>query len=131
MQFARVVFTIAGIWGVLVITPLLFLFHKVGQMAPPPVTHAEFYFGFVIVTLMWQIAFFIIARDPARFRAMMIPPALAKFGYAALIAVLHLNGMVSASQILFATADLILGILFLIAFNRTRASTINHHLRRY
>ena len=31
MKFAKVVFWVAGIWGVLVITPLYFLFDVIGQ----------------------------------------------------------------------------------------------------
>ena len=65
MKFARVVFWIAGVWGVLVIAPLFFLKEIIGRAAPPPVTHPEFYYGFAIVTLMWQISFFVIAADPA------------------------------------------------------------------
>jgi hypothetical protein len=40
---------------------------------PPAITHPGFYYGFVSVGLAWQVAFFVIARDPVRFRLMMIP----------------------------------------------------------
>ncbi len=42
MKFARIVFWIAGTWGLLVITPLYFLFDIIGQKDPPPVTEAAF-----------------------------------------------------------------------------------------
>ena len=32
-------FWIAGIWGVLVITPLYFMFDLIGRNDPPPITH--------------------------------------------------------------------------------------------
>jgi hypothetical protein len=130
MKFAKAVFWIAGVWGVLVITPLFFMMDWVGRQAPPPVTPPEFYYGFATVTLMWQVAFFVIAIDPARYRALMIPPALAKFGYAALIVILHLRGRVQQSQLLFAFVDAILAILFLVAFFRVKTATEEHHLRR-
>jgi len=120
MRFAKVVFWIAGIWGVLVITPLFFMLDTVGRQTPPPVTHIDFYFGFAIVTLMWQVAFFVIALDPARYRALMIPPALAKLGYAAMLAVLHINALVSNGMMLFAFTDVLLAILFIAAFIATR-----------
>jgi len=120
MRFAKVVFWIAGIWGVLVITPLFFMLDTVGRQTPPPVTHIDFYFGFAIVTLMWQVAFFVIALDPARYRALMIPPALAKLGYAAMLAVLHINGLVNGGMLLFASTDTLLAFLFLVAFVATR-----------
>ena len=130
MKFAKVVFWIAGIWGVLVIAPLYFLLDTVGRQDPPAVTHPEFYYGFVTVTLMWQVAFFVIAMDPARYRSLMIPPALAKFGYAVMLAVMHLEGRVSRNQLLFALVDFVLGILFVIAFVRTKTTAEHKHLRR-
>jgi len=73
MKFARIVFLIAGIYGILVLTPLYFLEQTIGRETPPPITHPEFFYGFVGVGLAWQIVFLIIARDPLRFRPMMIP----------------------------------------------------------
>jgi hypothetical protein len=130
MKFAKVVFWIAGVWGVLVITPLFFLFNLLGRVAPPAVTHPEYYYGFAVVTLAWQISFFIIALDPARYRALMIPPALAKFGYAIVIVTLHLQGRVRGDQLLFAAVDFALAILFLVSFLKVRTGVENRHLRR-
>jgi len=46
MKFAKVVFWTAGIWGVLVLTPLFFIFDMIGRTDPPPITHPGFYYGF-------------------------------------------------------------------------------------
>jgi len=73
MRFAKVVFWVAGIWGVLVLAPLYFIFDLIGQKDPPAITHPGFFYGFVGVGLAWQIAFMFIARDPMRFRPLMIP----------------------------------------------------------
>lgn len=43
MRFARVVFMIAGIYGLIVMTPQYFLEAKTGQDFPPAITHPEFY----------------------------------------------------------------------------------------
>ena len=130
MRFAKVVFYIAGIWGLLAITPLFFLKKAVEAQAPAAaLTHPEFYYGFAVVTLMWQVAFFIIARDPARYRALMIPPALAKFGYAAVVLILYRNGEPIASQLPFAAADFLLAVLFVAAFFRTKTGIQNRHMR--
>ena len=64
MKFAKIVFYAAGIWGILVLTPLYFLFDRIGRQDPPPITHPGFYYGFVGVALAWQIAFLIIAPTP-------------------------------------------------------------------
>src|SRR5438876_9865512 len=96
MKFAKVVFWIASGWGVLVLTPLYFIFDVIGRQDPPPITHPAFYYGFVGVALAWQFAFFAIASDPARIRSSMILYALAKSIYGATSVLLslqaHLHG---------------------------------------
>ena len=81
MKFAKIVFWIAVVWGFLVLTPLLFLFDKIGAQDPPPITHPGFYYGFVTVALAFQTVFLVIARDPVRMRPMMIPAVIEKFSY--------------------------------------------------
>ena len=91
MKFAKVVFWIAAIYGLLSITPLYFIFDKIGQQDPPPITHPGFYYGFAGVALAWQIAFIFIANDPLRLRPMMIPSILEKLTFAIAIIVLYLQ----------------------------------------
>src|SRR6266481_7201856 len=83
MRFARTVFRIAGIWGVLTLTPLYFMFHLIGRNDPPPLTHPGFFYGFLGAALAWQLAFFVVATDPVRYRPIMIPSILEKFSYGA------------------------------------------------
>src|ERR1700693_1273760 len=91
MKFARIVFWIAAIWGVVILTPLYFIFDRIGRNDPPPITHPAFYYGFVSMGLAFQVAFIVIARDPVRLRPMMIPSALEKVGYGAPLVVLYLQ----------------------------------------
>jgi hypothetical protein len=116
MKFAKVVFWVAGIWGLLVITPLYFMFDLIGKQDPPPITHPGFYYGFVGVTLAWQIAFLVIARDPVRFRLMMIPSVVEKFSWAIAVGVLVMQGRMHGSDLVFGVTDFILGVLFVIAY---------------
>lgn len=120
MKFARIVFWIAGIWGVVVLTPLYFMFDLIGSKDPPPITHPGFYYGFVGTALAWQVAFLIIATNPLRFRPLMIAGVIEKFAYAAALFVLYLQRRLHASDLTFAGADLLLGILFLAAFLKTK-----------
>ena len=120
MKFAKIVFWIASIWGVLVIAPLYFLFDVIGQKDPPPITHPGFYYGFVSVALAFQVVFIVIARDPVRLRPMMIPSVLEKFGYAATLFVLYLQNRVHPQDLVFSGVDTLLGVLFLVAFFKTR-----------
>jgi hypothetical protein len=55
MRFARWVFLAAGVYGVLIMTPHYILEHHVNRHHPPPINHPEFYYGFVGVTLAWQV----------------------------------------------------------------------------
>jgi len=43
MKFARIVFWVACVWGLLVITPLYFMFDLIGRKDPPPITHPGFF----------------------------------------------------------------------------------------
>jgi hypothetical protein len=122
LKFAKIVFWIAGIWGVLVLTPLYFIFDSIGRNDPPPITHPGFYYGFVSVGLAWQVAFIVIARDPVRLRPLMIPSALEKFVYWASLIVLHLQGRLHSSDLVFAGTDLLLGVLFVISYFKTASS---------
>jgi len=119
MKFAKVVFWGAGIWGVLTLTPLYFIYDLIGQQEPPPITHPGFYYGFAGVALAWQFAFFVIAKNPARFRIMMIPAVLEKLGFGVPTIVLYFQRRLSAEDMALGCADLLLGVLFLVAFGAT------------
>ncbi len=119
MKFAKIVFWIAAIWGILILTPLYFMFDLIGQKDPPPITHPAFYYGFISVALAFQIAFIVIARDPVRLRPMMIPSMLEKFGYGATFVVLYLQHRLTPGDLALGCIDLLFGALFLAAFFKT------------
>lgn len=119
MKFARVVFVVAGVWGVSVLTPLYWLADTVGRRYPPPIGHPDFYYGFVGIAFAWQIAFLAIARDPVRLRPLMIPAILEKFIYVATLLVLYGLGRLQAGQAAIGTPDFVLGLLFVAAFAKT------------
>jgi hypothetical protein len=120
--FARVVFAVAGTWGVVVLTPLFFLFDVSGRAYPPPTSYPHFFYGFLAVALAWQCAFFVIASDPARYRVMMIPALIEKLGYVVGTSVLYLKSRISAADATTAVPDLALCVLFAIAFATTASS---------
>jgi hypothetical protein len=57
--------TIAGVYGLVVLLPLYALEAWIGVDDPPPITHPEFYYGFVGVAAAWQVAFLLIGRSGA------------------------------------------------------------------
>lgn len=119
MKFARIVFYIAFAWGIFILTPLFFMYDTIGRQDPPPITHPGFYYGFLSAGLAWQFVFLMIGRDPIRFRPMMLPSVLEKFGYAAALTVLHLQHRLHGSDLVFAVVDGLFGLLFLSAYSRT------------
>jgi hypothetical protein len=125
MKFAKVVFQVAGIWGLLVITPLYFMFDLIGKRDPPGITHPGFYYGFVGVAFAWQIAFLVIARNPVRMRPMMIPSIVEKFSYGIAVFTLVMQGRMHGSDLVFAGTDTVLGVLFVVAYLMTKKNEVN------
>jgi hypothetical protein len=122
MKFARVVFVTAGVWGFLVLTPMFFLFDTIGRMRASPIAHPEFFYGFLAVAVVWQCAFIVIGTDPVRLRTMMIPSALEKFAYVLTMTVLFLQQRIATVDTVVIAPDLLIGILFVVAFVKTPAS---------
>ena len=118
MVFAHWVFRIAGIWGVLVLLPLYFLEEQIGRDQPPPITHPEFFYGFVGVGLAWQIVFLVISLDPPRFRPLMPVAMLEKFSFSLAVFMLYGLGRVDIPMVVAAALDAVLGVLFVISYLR-------------
>ncbi|MGH9144039.1 MAG: hypothetical protein ACRD2I_23115 [Vicinamibacterales bacterium] len=119
MKFARIVFIAAGVWGFAIVTPLYFTLDLVGRSYPPPIAHADIYYGFVGVTLVWQLAFLLIATNPARYRRIMIAAILEKIVYVTSMVALYLQGRIQTGQVAVAGPDFVLALLFVAAFIKT------------
>jgi hypothetical protein len=130
MRFARSVFLVAGVYGLLVMLPQYFLEGMIGRNTPPPITHPEFFYGFIGVTVAWQVVFLIISRDPLRYRTLMIAGILEKAVFVVPIAVLYAQSRVAASMLGPAALDLVLGVLFVFAFLKTRSATLQSSTRK-
>lgn len=124
MKFAKRVFGVAGIYGVLVLLPQYFLEGKVSADNPPAITHPEYFYGFIGVGLAWQILFLAIARDPVRYRLAMLPGILEKLTFSGATTVLYLQRRLALQVFIFGLVDLALAALFIIAFIVTPRS---HH----
>jgi len=121
MRFAKIVFTIAGVWGLLVVTPLYFLVDVTGRQYPPPADYPQFFYGFLAVTIAWQLAFLVIGSNPVRFRLLMLPAIVEKLGYVTTLIVLYSQGRISATDANPILPDLVLDLLFIVAFAKTRS----------
>ena len=119
MRFARIVFLVAGIYGLIVLLPLYFMEEQTGRDYPPPITHPEYYYGFIGIAVAWQLVFLIMSRDPVRYRPLMLPSIVEKVGFGIPVAILYLQQRVSGFILGAAMADSFLGVLFLLAYLRT------------
>ena len=119
MRFATLTFRIAAITGLLTILPMYFLYDAIGRKDPPALNHPQFYFGFVGVTLAWQILFFVLSTDPVRYRPMMIPAMLEKAVFLASVFVLVSLKMMNAQQAIVTLPDAVILSFFIAAFRKT------------
>lgn len=117
------VFRLSGIYGLVVMLPQYFMESQVGLDSPPAITHPEFFYGFVGVVIAFQIVFLVIARDPERFRLLMLPSIVEKWSFALALAVLAVQGRVEGPLLVFGGIDAVLGLLFLISFLRLKPET--------
>jgi hypothetical protein len=119
VTFARRVFLFSGIYGLIVIAPLYFSEDSIATKFPPAITHPEYFYAFLGVTLSFQVLFIILSTDPVRYRPIMIPAMLEKFTYGAAALILFIQHKIPRLILGFATFDMILGLLFVIAYWRT------------
>jgi hypothetical protein len=116
MKFARWVFAIAGIYGLISVGPLYFLEQTINRQNPPAITHPMFFYGFVGVTLAWQLLFLAIAKEPARLRPVIPFAILEKLSFGLGAMMLYGQRRLDHNDLWFGAIDLVLAVLFLIAW---------------
>jgi len=122
MQFARRVFFAAGIYGILVLAPMYFLEKQIGEQTPPPITHPEYFYGFVGLALVWQFVFLLIGSNPVKYRVLMPFAMLEKASYGFLVPILFATGRASFVVLVGGSIDLVWLVLFAISFGKTPAT---------
>lgn len=118
-RFAQLVFRAAGATGILVLAPMYFLADLIGERFPPAMTQPIYYYGFVGVALAWQVAFLVMANDPVRYRTLMPVAVLEKLSFGVPMMLLLAQGRVAPLLAAGGAIDLVLGVLFAVAFLRT------------
>jgi len=120
MRFAKVVFIVAGIHGLLILAPIYFMENTIGQRTPPAITHPEYFYGFLGVGLAWQVLFLAVSRDPVRYRAMIPPSILEKVSWGIALIVLYSQRRLALSAFAIGSVDWIFAFLFLAAYFTTK-----------
>ena len=116
MKFAKWTFLIAGIYGLLILTPQYFLEIKNGIDYPPVINHPEYYYGFIGVALAWQIVFLIISKDPKKYRFFILASIVEKYSYGIAMIILFLQHKIPTATLAVGIIDTILGTLFIISY---------------
>jgi hypothetical protein len=127
MRFAKWVFLSSGAWGLAVLTPLFWLVDITGRSLPAPADYPQFFYGFLVIAVAWQMAFLAIGTAPARFRLLMIPAMIEKLGYVSMLILMRGQSRISALDAQPAWPDLVLGLLFVAAFAKTRPQLPSNH----
>ena len=117
MKVARLIFGIAGIYGLIVLLPLYF---AAPWLEPAP-NRPEDYYGFLGAASVMQLVYLTIAGDPVRYRPLMPVAALAKAVFFVTILALWLQERTANPAMLLASIDMSLGVAFLVAWRRTAA----------
>jgi len=120
MRFARWVFLLAAIYGFAVTTPMFFLERRIGIDSPPPITHPEFYYGFVLLVIAWQLMFLLVASDPIRYRPVMLVGIIEKFSFAIPVPILFAIGRVSPGIFVFSMIDAAWAVLCAMSYWKTQ-----------
>ena len=119
--YSRRVFRIAAVYGLLALVPQYLLEDKIGRDFPPAITHPEHFYGFLGVAVAWQLAFLVIAADPRRYRALMPVAVFEKLAFGIAAAVLYSQGRVHVAVLGFGIVDIVLALLFVVAYLRVPA----------
>lgn len=113
------IFRIAGIYGLLSLTPMYFIADQFAAKAPPALAHPEYFYGFISVGLTWQIIFLIISTDPRRFRPLMLVALLEKISFGVPCILLYSAGRLSGMTFAISQVDWIFFVLFGLAWIRS------------
>lgn len=114
MKAARLIFTVAGIYGLIVLLPLFF----VEPWLVPAPSRPEDYYGFLGSAVAFQFVYLTIGRDPLRFRPLMPVAVFAKLAFLVTMWSLWFEGRAAAPGLVLASIDGAIGLVFAYAWWR-------------
>jgi hypothetical protein len=121
-RFPRAAFAAAGIYGLLVMAPQYWMADRIARDNPPPITHVEYFYGFIGVVIAWQLVFLLIAHRPAQYCAIMLVAVVEKLAFGVPAVVLYAQHRLAMTVLGFGLVDLLLAVLFTIAYVLTNSS---------
>jgi hypothetical protein len=124
-RFPRIVYAVAGIYGLLVMIPQYWMEDRIAQDSPPAITHPEYFYGFIGVVVAWQLAFLLVARDPVRLRALMPVTVIEKLGFGLPVLLLYAQHRLTGAVLGFGIIDLVWAALFTVSYLLTSPRRAN------
>lgn len=115
---ARWLLRIAGVYGLVVLIPLYFMETEIGRQQPPPITHPEYFYGFIGTALAFQLVFLVMSRDPIRFRCFLPAAMVEKFTFGIAVLVLATQSRIPTGPLIGGLIDLVFGIGFVLCYFR-------------
>src|SRR6266542_2961748 len=126
MKFAKSIYLVSGLYGLLILIPQYFLESRNGISFPPAINHPEYYYGFIGVAVAWQIGFLIISKEPKRYGPLMIAAVIEKYSYGVAVLILYGQGRIAGPILVTGLIDLILGTLFAVAYKKVEGQITRH-----
>lgn len=111
-RFARAVYRSAAVYGAIVLLP--------AYLIPLPDPYKLTQIGFVGLALVFQGLFWVIGGDPVRYRALVPLTLFEKLCFGIPAVAYALRGQTDAVTGIFGGIDLLLAVLFAIAWTRLR-----------
>ncbi len=115
-RFARRVFIGAALYGFVGASTL--------YLTDAPDPHRLLYFAFAGIALVFQGVFLVIARDPLRFEPLMPLCVFEKLSFGVPALAFYARGQAEAGMALGGAVDLLLAVLFFIAWRRIVAHRV-------
>ena len=107
---------------------MFFSEYQIGIDYPPAITHPEYFYGVLSVTLAWQILFLFIAINPVKYKLLIIAAVIEKFSYGTALIILFSQNRLPMMILSGGIIDLVLGLLFVVAFFKAKENKTVEHL---
>jgi hypothetical protein len=116
----RALFWCAAALGLAFNLPKYFLLEQIGRQTPPPITHPEYFYGFLGLGVAWQLGFVLIGTEPFRYRPFMLAGQLEKSLVGLASTFLYMASEAVLKVFVVGLSDLLFAALFVAAWFATR-----------
>jgi hypothetical protein len=114
-KIARNIFRISGAYGILILAPQLFR-ESAFSASGAALDHPEFFYGFFLVSLAFQMIIIIISTDPLTYRPMMLAGFIEKGGHFSSCIFLFFRHRLATDMLIASSPDGLMLCLFIYCY---------------